>query len=45
MQMTGQSIQELKKSSLATNQVIQETINAAMINDQAIAKLEGQSVN
>lgn len=42
MQMTGQSIQELKKSSLETNQVIQEIKNAAMTNTQAIAKSESQ---
>lgn len=40
--MAAQSIQEIMKSSLATNKVIQEIRSATMTNTQAIAKLESQ---
>ena len=42
IQLSGQLMQELQKSTLINSQAIQEVKNATMVNTQAITKIESQ---
>jgi hypothetical protein len=42
IQLNGQLMQELQKSTMINSQAIQEVKNATMVNTQAIAKIESQ---
>ena len=42
IQLNGQLMQELQKSTMISSQAIQEVKNTTMVNTQAIAKMESQ---